>query len=379
MASMPAALATSHRIGPKSSPRAADKTVMGRFQRWCIGVAAVATWSATWTALAAQETPPAATDAAPATRSAEVRRITLPNGDQITGTFVSETDLDVTIEHPALGLLTVPKAKAASIETPASREEPAMEANPVAPTAALPGPVAPTPPTKTAPAEKPGLFGGPILRGYRKVVNLGVTGTDGNTETLTFLARLQATSKTPEKDTELRAHYDFARNGKGRTRNEVELLANRDWKQPDSKWFFFGRAQYEWDEFEAWQHRVGVFGGPGFEFYDSTKFRFVGRLGVGGTYEFGEVDNFRPEGLVGFEGHWQVKENQKFLFRNTTFPLLDDFGEYRNVTELSYVIDLDAADKLQVKFGIENEYESTTENDSKHNDIKYFAALVMEF
>ncbi|MEM6561959.1 MAG: DUF481 domain-containing protein, partial [Planctomycetota bacterium] len=86
-----------------------------------------------------------------------------------------------------------------------------------------------------------------------------------------------------------------------------------------------------------------------------------------------------PEALIGVEGYWQVTDNQKFVFANTLYPSLDDFPENRNVTELSYAIDLAEGDGMQVKFGVINEYESETVGNAKHNDLKYFASLGFEF
>ncbi|MEM8875036.1 MAG: DUF481 domain-containing protein [Planctomycetota bacterium] len=325
---------------------------------------------------------------------AEETTIRLTNGDIVSGEVLSETDTEVRLMHPVFGEVTVPMsnidamgpevgARVEAKDATQLQREDELEAAEEAEAADAVTAAVDTEDLSDAQLahrnQKPGFFDGPFLRGYDKEFSLGLTGTDGNTETLAFVTQFTANSESEKFRTGIKANYFLTQDEGDRTRNEGRGQVDRDWLMKDSKWFAFGNAFYQYDEFEVWESRVGAFGGPGYTFYDSAKFRLLGRVGAGVQYEFGDVNELTPEALIGVEGHWQVAENQKFTFSNTLFPSLEDFFENRNVTELSYTIDLDRGDGMQISFGVLNEYESSTEGMTENNDLKYFAALGFEF
>ena len=71
----------------------------------------------------------------------------LANGDKVSGEVVARTADEIVIEHPALGRITVPVESLAP------------------------------PPDPT-----PGLFGTRLLRGWTKAFDLGISGSQGNTD-----------------------------------------------------------------------------------------------------------------------------------------------------------------------------------------------------
>ena len=296
--------------------------------------------------------------------------IRLSNGDVIDGEIVARDGQTVTIEHPVLGRLTVPAAGVEAVGEGAAQASEAVEAGE---------------PEKVSDAraafagQKPGLFGGPVLRGYDKQFDLGLTGTSGNSDTLSFFARFDAKSDAPRTRTQFRLSYFLGSDDGDRTRNEADALVTRDWKVPDSPLFYFGRVTYEYDEFEPFEHRAGIFGGPGYAFVDREGLEVLGRIGGGAVYEAGEIDELRAEALAGVEVEWQVADDQALSFRNTIYPSLADGGEFRNVTELSYTIDVALDDGLGVKFAVENEYESQAPDDADQNDLKFLASIVYDF
>ncbi len=304
--------------------------------------------------------------------------IVLSNGDELRGVATVNTDGSVSIDHPILGSLTLAADQVQSVDIAEQAVPPDPVSPPATPEPAKKEPVpAPKPPEK--PKKNRGLFGTQFLEGYDKRINLGLTGTSGNRETLNTFARLTVKKDDDQHRTEFRADYFLNLTEGERSRNQARVKLNRDWKMPDSEWFFFGRGTYDYDEFQPWEHRFGLFFGPGYQFYDRENFELIGRIGVGGTYEFGDVNEFNPEGLAGLEGTWKLSERQRIEFSTTLFPLLDELGEYRNVSEVAYVIDIERLDGMQLKLGIENEYESRTQGDAAHNDLKYFTALSIDF
>ena len=105
----------------------------------------------------------------------------------------------------------------------------------------------------------------------------------------------------------------------------------------------------------------------------------IGRAGLGGSYEFGSVNELVPEALLGLEWVYTINERQTLSSYVTVYPSLDDFGESRTVAGAAWTIAIDEADGISLKLGIDNEYESRTEGSSKNNDVKYYGALVFDF
>ena len=113
---------------------------------------------------------------------------------------------------------------------------------------------------------------------------------------------------------------------------------------------------------------------------DSDLFDLKLKGGVGGNQTIGgEDDSFTPEGLAGLDFKYVISDRQEFTLSNTLYPDLGDFGQFRNITGAAWTLLIEEEPKLSLKLGIENEYESDPSGDSKHNDLKYYGALVYEF
>lgn len=150
------------------------------------------------------------------------------------------------------------------------------------------------------------------------------------------------------------------------------------------------RGQY--DDFQAWQLRLGGFAGVGYAvtgkedvdrgrwpILEDEKLSLLTRVGAGGSYEFGDVNEFVPEALLAVEAAYKFDDDKSLRLVNTLFPDLDDFGESRNTTELSLKVLLDHGRGLSLKVGAFNEYLSRTEGESSHNSLSYFVNLVYDF
>ena len=91
----------------------------------------------------------------------------------------------------------------------------------------------------------------------------------------------------------------------------------------------------------------------------------------------GENDDLDPEGMIGFDANWQINSRQSFEFANNLSLQLDEVGELRNLTSLAWLIKLDQFNGVNLKLGVDNEYESDAGN-SRSNDLKYDLSLTWE-
>lgn len=293
--------------------------------------------------------------------------VELVTGDLLHGTVAERSESAVVIEHPVLGRVTLPadQVKAVTLASDAPAED--AEAIPAEPPAAV------------AEAAAPNGLSQKLLPGWDKHFELGFTGTDGNTQTSSVSVGFAALRENDEERTKLALSVFRNEDDGTRTRNEAAGELTHDWLMPGSPWFKFINAKLEYDEFRDWETRASVFVGVGKQLIDNDKHSVIGRAGIGGSYEYGTVNEPVLEALFGLEWVYTINERQTLSSYVTVFPDLDEFGESRVLAGSAWTIKIDEADGMSLKLGIENEYESRTEGTAKHNDVKYYGALVFDF
>ena len=218
------------------------------------------------------------------------------------------------------------------------------------------------------------------LRGFDSSFSLGFSGTTGNASQESVNMSAKTSRKIDYYETSLSGKYFFGRAESEVTRNEVTVDFTQRWTRPDSDWFRFVTARYEFDQFQSYRHRVSLFGGVGYKLIDDETFELSGKAGLGGTYEFGTVDDFTPEAVFGATAAtWNISKTQSLNASVSYFPDLEELGEYRLTASADWKIKLHFYSNLALKFGIENEYDSNPEPGDDDDDFKYFGALVVDF
>ena len=287
--------------------------------------------------------------------------IELTNGDTLTGTIVETTDDAVVLEHETLGKLTIAKDRIkpeeAGPQFNASEQDAQEAANEIA-----------------------RFFDSWLFPGWKKSFAAGFNGSDGNTETLNLYANFKTDYEDETDRWAITADYFRNSDDGDTTENEFKGTITKDWLKPDSPWFTFANGLYQYDQFESWEHRAGGFLGVGHECISGPVHTVRARVGAGAQYEFGDVNELTPEGLIGVEWEWLISDAQSFNFYNTLYPSLDPgFSEFRNVTGAAWEVKLAAGDGLKLRIGAENEYESDVAPGEDENDLKYFGAVVFDF
>jgi hypothetical protein len=238
----------------------------------------------------------------------------------------------------------------------------------------------------------PGLFGTGILEGFDKSISLGVSGREAESSDLTLNVAAEADFNGPDRRWRFRSAYFYGTSDGDRTQDEAFANLRRDWKLPDEPPFIFAEGRGQYDDFQTWRTRLGGFAGIGYAIagdvdekagrwpiVDDEKLELIGRIGAGGSYEFGQVNEFVPEALLAIEVGYRIGDDKTFRLVNTLFPDLDDFGESRNTSELSLKLLIDEGQGLSLSVGGFNEYLSRTDGESPHNSLRYFVRLVYDF
>jgi hypothetical protein len=289
----------------------------------------------------------------------------LSNGDLINADLLDQTDEQVTISHPVLGQIDIPKTKILSLNI-LNAEQP-IDPEPVIAEV--------TEATIEEPDDK-GLFATGFLSGWERRFDVGVTGSSGKSSNQQINLGFTADVENEETRISHKTSYYRAKSDGDLTDSTFNSKINRDWLKPDSPWFLFAGGGFDFDEFKDWDYRVNGNGGLGYEFYNNETFLLVGRSGLGFNQTFGgEREEFTPEGLLGIEGRWTISEFQEIKFGNTLYPNLSDTGEYRNLTNFDWILDLNQFAGVALKLGLTNEYDSETEEGIDKNDFKYTISL----
>lgn len=269
----------------------------------------------------------------------ETITVKLISGDVVTGELIERTEERIVLQHPIFGRLEIPKHEI------------------------------------SADTLHPGIAGTRILEGWDKNLTVGFSGSEGDTDEADVLAGITLGYTDERRHWELDARYELSYADNDIDDHNARATALRDQFFRDSRWFFFNYVQYDYDDFEAWEHRVTTGLGPGYKIIPDGSFRLSARGGPFFTYEFGDVNDARPEGAAGLFALWTIREGNTLRLSDVFLQTLDHW-EYRNITRLEWRIRVTAARGLSLKFGVDNEYDSASE-DSKNN-LKYYSAVAFD-
>jgi hypothetical protein len=273
--------------------------------------------------------------------------LVLANGDEITGEIIEWAVDYVVIDHPQLGELRLALDQ--------------LELD-------------------TGEAPSPGLFGTRFLRGWSRNINFGLNGKTGNSENTNMTLGLDCHSPDAFKRWKLNGRYFFNADDGGTTDNNARLDLRRDWLVPESHWFGFASMRYQYDEFEAWEHRITAGGGPGFHVVQKEHHLLDAMSGLFFTREFKSRNKNKGEALFGLEYTWTPASRYTVRLSNQAFfQVTPKAGELRNVSLGELKILLTEDPSLNFIVGAENEYETETDPGDKANDLKYYVTLGLDF
>ena len=216
--------------------------------------------------------------------------------------------------------------------------------------------------------------------GWDWSVAIGVSGASGNNENFSGRAALDGQRNTSKYETSLSLSYIYGTSDGATNTSRGEMRLHNDWLT-DSKWRYFVDAGYEYDEFQAWQHRLSGAGGVGYEFIKDDKQTLIGRIGLGASYETGKQahEELVPEGLLGLDWDYKLSESTTLNASTTFYPSLEDLGEFRWNNRAGIEIVLDAETGMTMNAGIEHRHDSDPGSGIKPNDVDYYMGVGWKF
>ncbi|MGB0766807.1 MAG: DUF481 domain-containing protein [Phycisphaeraceae bacterium] len=328
----------------------------------------------------------AALAAAGAMHGVYADRVALTNGDVLTGSVIEQSEQSITLEHALLGTIVIDANRVERVirETP----DESAEGQPPADTSeaiqqrsgANDTDLEAARADAKRTAERTEDPFAKVLSDWNHRLTLGLNGTAGNTEQQNVRVRFKSGYEDGRDRWAFDSSWFYARADGDQTQNQFQSSFTRDWLQEDRPWFFFLKGQHQYDERRSWQNRTSAFGGGGYTLAKNERVEINTRLGFGGTYEFGSVNEFTPEALFGGSViKWHVTERAAISGETVYYPSLEDSANFRVESAVEWTYKLDAAEGLSLKLGLENEYDSNTPNETGNNDIRYYGAVVLSF
>lgn len=162
-------------------------------------------------------------------------------------------------------------------------------------------------------------------------------------------------------------------------RSSAQARAMQDWRLPHSDWLVFIRSEAQHDNLREWEWRLASYAGMGYTLMDDEKWEVIGRGGIGGRYDFGTVNEFTPEVVVGGSAiGWKIAKNQKLVGECMTYFSLNDSDFWRFSGKAEWQIQLSAEQKTMLKLGVRDEYESQRPVNQDGHDLHYYVGIGVE-
>lgn len=296
--------------------------------------------------------------------------VVLSNGDTLGGKVISKSETQLTLEHSVLGSMILARDKIKSV----SYTEPvAAKATLTVTPEILSEKFHISSEVNSAETLKP-VIDTPFFSAWETQLELGLGGSEGNSQSRNIHAALQAKQEAPELRRELAMAYDADEKNNEKSRNEFYTSVNQDWLINESPWFYFALGRFDQDDFQDWDYRFNVSSGAGYDFVNRDEWTLRGRAGLGGNREFGGKDReINIEALLEAASQWTLSPHHKIELRTTFYPQLDELSQFRNITSLNWINKLNGS--MRMKIGLSSEHDSDVPEGIKRNDFKYTTSL----
>ncbi len=227
-------------------------------------------------------------------------------------------------------------------------------------------------PVKAADAGAPG---GP----WKIVGTLGVTVTDGNSETVTATAGVTAQTAWDVWKLMLSLSSIYSESQDVESANEHIFTERLDRKLSDIS-SIFQELRIEHDERERLSVRLQLSVGYARQLKKTKTFELWGEVGAGILYEEfrnPDTDDTAGELILRLRWTWQITDQLKYESTLTFWPNLSEGGEFR--AEWVNTFTTPVSDRINLAFSIIDRYDSDAPAGVEDNDIIVTLALTIDF
>lgn len=213
-------------------------------------------------------------------------------------------------------------------------------------------------------------------------IALGLSGEQGNSDTMKVSGRGEALRDTGFDRLSLYVEGRLEEQNQLTTTNEVFTGASLE-HDIDERWFVFGSADFEKDEFESLELRAVVKTGIGRFFVRRPEFYFKGLLGLGYQHEDFTGGATFQEGIMslGYDFKYNMTDFWKIGHQLTMFPSFSDPSKDYRLSSYFFteapILKADAPWKL--RFSLRSDYDNLPRPGIKELDNSYNVNIVYDF
>ncbi len=304
----------------------------------------------------------------------DAETLQLTNGDKIDVTVIEESDSEYIVEHQILGKLTISKLDVVD-EKKQKKEEIIQEVEQA--NAVKYNYLFQSDPEFTW---LENLTRKIHKTGWRMHLNLSLNSSSGNTNEQSWRVGYGANKKRGYNSFKFNSTYYRRENKNSLTDNKLMLQAHNEWLDPDSKWFCYVDARYDYDQFNSWDQRFAGEIGPGYHIIDTDLTELDMLVGFGPKKEWGsDQDKIETEFSSKLSLDWKISPRQKIM-ADTSYKFSKKGGSsYRVLNLLKWKYLLDRELNLSLNVGLEHEYQSVVDADRKHSDLRMYTGLQLNF
>ena len=207
-------------------------------------------------------------------------------------------------------------------------------------------------------------------------VELGINGSDGTSKTFSLRTGGHIKRKTDQWKVDSSIAYYKTTSDHRESQNDAKCDARLDRLLDESPWTLFFLSNMLYDEFQAFDLRLAINEGVGYQFIDTDETQLMGRFGAGASREFDGPDEYwAQEALFGLEYDHRISRTQRLTSKIDYFPEWEYFHRYRVVLDVSWEIQLDRPRNTSLQFSLLDRYDSTP-NGAIPNNLNYGVLLV---
>jgi putative salt-induced outer membrane protein YdiY len=210
-------------------------------------------------------------------------------------------------------------------------------------------------------------------------VELGLNGSGGTSDTLSMRVGTTIKRESRFSKYDFSTYYNRTASEGLVTQSNATLNVKNDWLLDDSiPWTLFGKADAFYDKFQAYDEQANFDTGVGYRFWHGPALNLTGRVGAGASREFGGPNtDWTPEGLFGFDYDQKITSAHKLCCKIEYFPDLEEFDNYRIVSEASWEVALVQPSNLSLKIAATDRYDSTPDG-AKPNLLNYSILMLLK-
>jgi putative salt-induced outer membrane protein YdiY len=210
--------------------------------------------------------------------------------------------------------------------------------------------------------------------------NLGLDGSEGNTEAFNFRFALNATRKTEFSIITANLDYKKQTSFTQPTADRLYFDGRCERLITQTRWSYFFHETIEYDRSQPFNVRDTSDAGLGYRLIKTDLTTLIGRFGGGFSHEYGgpEDGEYTPEAVFGLQLECQLNKRHKLLGIVEYAPDVADFLRYRIRTQAALEMLLNEKGNLGLRMGVLERYNSVP-NGARPNDLDYALMLMWKF